>query len=178
MVRIKAHGMIWFIALVNFNKQRGTFEARLFFFVPKMFNPPCQSTVVGTPYIVWQPLLWILLHGLDKEESEVMSDRSETAHGAVFVQQAPPKPNQAPIIRVFPQSGQASATWVSHAFVCGVENWIIQRLHLNWVKLSDVFWLKITEMSIFHSSPSSAEIKYAWSYTSNLPYAFIAWCGI
>jgi hypothetical protein len=26
-----------------------------------------------------------------------------------------------------------------------------------------------------HSSPSSAEIKYAWSYTSTSPYVFMAW---
>jgi len=27
-----------------------------------------------------------------------------------------------------------------------------------------------------HSIPSTAEVKYAWSYISTLPYAFMAWC--
>jgi len=27
-----------------------------------------------------------------------------------------------------------------------------------------------------HSPPSNAEVKNAWSYTSNPPYVFMAWC--
>jgi len=27
-----------------------------------------------------------------------------------------------------------------------------------------------------HSSPCSAEVKNAWSYTSTFPYVFTAWC--
>jgi hypothetical protein len=27
-----------------------------------------------------------------------------------------------------------------------------------------------------HSFPSTAEVKNAWSYTSTLPYVFMAWC--
>jgi len=29
-----------------------------------------------------------------------------------------------------------------------------------------------------HSPPSTAEIKNAWSYTSTLQYAFMAWCSV
>jgi len=29
-----------------------------------------------------------------------------------------------------------------------------------------------------HSTPSSAEIKNAWSYTSTPKYTFIAWCSV
>jgi hypothetical protein len=32
------------------------------------------------------------------------------------------------------------------------------------------------ELEDYHSSPSNAEVKNAWSYTSIPQYAFMAWC--
>jgi hypothetical protein len=36
--------------------------------------------------------------------------------------------------------------------------------------------VKQPESEADHSSPSSAEVKNAWSYTSTSQYAFMAWC--
>jgi hypothetical protein len=36
--------------------------------------------------------------------------------------------------------------------------------------------VKPPEREADHSSPSSAEVKNAWSYTSTLSYIFMAWC--
>jgi hypothetical protein len=37
---------------------------------------------------------------------------------------------------------------------------------------------KVSRAKVDHSSPSSAEIKNAWSYTSIPSYVFLVWCLI
>jgi len=38
--------------------------------------------------------------------------------------------------------------------------------------------VKLPEREADHLPPSSAESKYAWSYTSIPQYAFMAWCSV
>jgi hypothetical protein len=39
-------------------------------------------------------------------------------------------------------------------------------------------WGKAAGNEANHSPPSIAEVKNAWSYTSTLQYAFMAWCSV
>jgi hypothetical protein len=47
--------------------------------------------------------------------------------------------------------------------------WVLEALSLG------VKWL---ESEVDHSSPSSAEVKNAWSYTSTPQYIFMEWCYV
>jgi len=47
---------------------------------------------------------------------------------------------------------------------------------MQWVRGALSPGLKRPGRSADHSPPSNAEVKNAWSSTSNTPYVFMAWC--
>jgi len=64
------------------------------------------------------------------------------------------------------------ATYVIH-FVLGPTLPPIQ-----WVPRALSLGVKRPGSATDHSSPSSAEVKKSWSYTSTPQYAFMAWCSV
>jgi hypothetical protein len=52
------------------------------------------------------------------------------------------------------------------------------RSPIQWVLGNLSLRVRRSRRDAFHSPPSYAEVKNAWSCTSFLPYVFIAWCLI
>jgi len=48
---------------------------------------------------------------------------------------------------------------------------------IQWIPGALSLWVNRPRREAEHSSPSSAEVKKPWSYTSTLQYAFMAWCS-
>jgi hypothetical protein len=49
---------------------------------------------------------------------------------------------------------------------------------IQWVPAVLSLGVKRPGREADHSTPSSAEVKNAWSYTSTPPYVFVAWCSL
>jgi hypothetical protein len=48
----------------------------------------------------------------------------------------------------------------------------------EWVSRAIFARVKLLGLEADYSSPSSAEVKNTWSYTSTLPYVLMGWCSI
>jgi hypothetical protein len=49
---------------------------------------------------------------------------------------------------------------------------------IQWVIEAVTMAVKLPVREADHSPPSSAEVKSAWSYTSNPQYDFMSWCQV
>jgi len=52
------------------------------------------------------------------------------------------------------------------------------QLPFQWVPRAPSSWVKRSGLEAEHLTPSSAEVRNEWSYTSTHPYVFIERCSI
>ena len=150
VVKLKGHGVIWSI---NSNFPR---------YVTEYFRtqPLCRqrsSIFVGELTQEW-------LVSQDKVHT-AMQDRSGTARGAVFVQQASPNTQPAALYwnnPAWPPLCFATLVTVS-SYAEGV-NEKTQCLHQKYTWLSDLFQLRILEFFMFHSPPLTDDVKSTRNY--------------